>query len=864
MQAEVMQGDEAVAALAEGVTELAKAAEEFRESEAAALLTTKAADLANEARGVMKGEAARNLIASAEQQAVSALGEDAVSAVKDTIADLSEIDAASYLPPLQVSEAVKQQASSKASKVWDALCKDGKTRELASRIAENVSLTSDSERLAALKGAVSETLAGPEDAMSRVAAQARKLMDAGMSDLEELQNDSKQVWDEINGRQELWDFLDKGRSTFTQVRLEPGQSLMQNSMVKQVYSEGEMLLGQLASNQQVKALLEKGRAVLWRLWEQVLAELGIAGDVEDFMATGAELWEQLDLTVVSSALSTMLQGVLELALSVIPEIPIPRLLGVYSSPVGDVSYQLTGMQFSSFTFLPENFSLELGTKLSLSLRDISANINNFSWHFAKNSFPMMTGAGTGSVRTSNASVSLEYQITYQHGRVCLRIDRQEVVLNDFSVTVSDTGNSWLYNMILAVLNTKLRHMLESQLLLAALSQLKSLASMVDQISKGFLTIALAPHLRHAAAEAEEAADNRPEIVQVSLSLLRAFEPKIDVSSQVLAVDGLTIGLLMSCTQSPKVLLYDDGSKIPSWFVQLAQLFAHEPLAFGYVPCTHPELLAEFKLEPGCAPMLWIADPDTGFQHTARVDLEFEPIARFLQHFCARPGSLMHASEASLRWSVGWQPIGTATALLFVADDHTPEWFTAMAAQMLAQRKHHPRNRLDFVVMHGASEAILNKYKLPELPGLVVLPGPGQRPRARICPATDPAEVELVLARFVFNTQEIVTVTGHNVDLFLHRNPSTLKCLLFTSHRQTPTLYKNLWKRFGGSGQIAFGIVFSPEDEVMAKFGIVDAPGPMIPPVLLVFQAMAYQTYRGPLNETAIGEFFKDMSMSSKK
>ena len=58
-------------------------------------------------------------------------------------------------------------------------------------------------------------------------------------------------------------------------------------------------------------------------------------------------------------------------------------------------------------------------------------------------------------------------------------------------------------MILAVLNTRLRKMLESQLLVAALGQLKSLAAMANQISKGFLTITLAPHLRHAAAEAEE-------------------------------------------------------------------------------------------------------------------------------------------------------------------------------------------------------------------------------------------------------------------------------------------------------------------------------------------------------------------------
>ena len=57
------------------------------------------------------------------------------------------------------------------------------------------------------------------------------------------------------------------------------------------------------------------------------------------------------------------------------------------------------------------------------------------------------------MRTTNASVTLEYHITYANGRVtgsweltlrccqvCLAIEKQEIVLNDFTVTVSETGN----------------------------------------------------------------------------------------------------------------------------------------------------------------------------------------------------------------------------------------------------------------------------------------------------------------------------------------------------------------------------------------------------------------------------------------
>lgn len=77
-------------------------------------------------------------------------------------------------------------------------------------------------------------------------------------------------------------------------------------------------------------------------------------------------------------------------MQVIPDLPIPRLLGVYSSPAGSVSYQLCGMRFSSFDCSPDKFNISIGSALALSLTDISAEINDLAWHFAKDSFPVVS------------------------------------------------------------------------------------------------------------------------------------------------------------------------------------------------------------------------------------------------------------------------------------------------------------------------------------------------------------------------------------------------------------------------------------------------------------------------------------------
>ena len=56
--------------------------------------------------------------------------------------------------------------------------------------------------------------------------------------------------------------------------------------------------------------------------------------------------------------------------------------------------------------------------------------------------------------------------------------------------MSETTSGWLYNMILSVLNTQLRSLLEQKLTSTAVTKLQELAGMANDISKGFLTISM--------------------------------------------------------------------------------------------------------------------------------------------------------------------------------------------------------------------------------------------------------------------------------------------------------------------------------------------------------------------------------------
>ena len=90
----------------------------------------------------------------------------------------------------------------------------------------------------------------PTDTMKLVTQRAEEILAVGKADWEELQSEGQeaaqpfmppdgvdcwvQVWGDIRSKQEIWDLLEKSKNTFSQVKLEPGQSLMQNKLVKQV------------------------------------------------------------------------------------------------------------------------------------------------------------------------------------------------------------------------------------------------------------------------------------------------------------------------------------------------------------------------------------------------------------------------------------------------------------------------------------------------------------------------------------------------------------------------------------------------------------------------------------------------------
>merc|ERR1712166_1397905 len=78
---------------------------------------------------------------------------------------------------------------------------------------------------------------------------------------------------------------------------------------------------------------------------------------------------------------------------------------------------------------------------TVQLDDISAEVNDFCWQFAKSSWPFVTGEGVASVSVRQASVFLEYSLTYTEGRVMIMIEAQSIDMKEFEVHVAEA--TWL-------------------------------------------------------------------------------------------------------------------------------------------------------------------------------------------------------------------------------------------------------------------------------------------------------------------------------------------------------------------------------------------------------------------------------------
>lgn len=613
--------------------------------------------------------------------------------------------------------------------------------------------------------------------------------------------------------------MERGKGALGNITVREGQSLLEADEIQKMRQEGEDLLADLSQDEATQAFMARSQEVLGRLWEQAMVDLGMEGDVSSFLEQGSEIWSKVDTEALGQVMSTVLKGCLELVLEYIPNLEMPDIYGSYESPLGEICYSIGNLKFASFDFDAQNgVQIRLGNPLSLHLDEIGATVDDFVWQYAKPGSMIgdVLGEGAATLAVQEASVHMEYGYCYEQGRVTLTILQHRLELKELSVTVGGASQSWLYNMMLQILNTRLRQMLERQLLDLAISKLTELSKMLNELSQGFLNIELHRDIAQSLREAEADHRDADRTVQILTECFR--ERYREPFPVTLGTEGRFLSILPALPKAMVLLPADQSSAKAIDVVKLAQEFAGL-VCFGVVKSKEEQVWARHGVGGSEGAMLLFArDRQACLQYPG--ELSTSLVREWLHGFVHRAGDVSPVTPSSCSFVFSHLPRAMAVV---VALGEAPGYFP-----QLAQATPDFTNDLCFAHCAGREDAgvlcgQLGADMLAGAEGIVVVPSAKGTERAKAVVyegEMSQLALQAFLSRFIVETHDVARLTTNNIDTFFHKELLRPKLLLFSSHLGTPALYRKLFKKYGKA--VSFGIV-NQDKELQEMFNVSKIP-----------------------------------------
>eukprot|EP00658_Telonema_sp_P-2_P023643 TRINITY_DN19478_c0_g1_i6.p1 TRINITY_DN19478_c0_g1~~TRINITY_DN19478_c0_g1_i6.p1 ORF type:complete len:893 (-),score=312.29 TRINITY_DN19478_c0_g1_i6:242-2920(-) len=822
-QGEKVDGGEVIDAIDTTIDELKAETEKILDSQAVTEIKQKATEVFEEASQYLDSEDAQGKIKEAkdkvEELATKALGDEIVDKAKksiDKIEAFMDSDEAQELKEsllkikdTDIPQDVKDKIVGRTGQLWDKLSQDDKTRELTATLVSAIGAQGESLALGELKDKLF-SVCDDKEKIGSVLGEVQELVQRLASDTQaqqQIMEDGGKVWDKIEQNEEVWSLLRESKDLLGGLNVGKDEKILDNAQVKALTVKGEKILDDLAQTEETQRLIARTKEMCGSIWDQLQLDIGLDDTkIEDFLQSGQEIWDKIDGQVLKAAVGTLLKSLLELVLEFVPSLELPRVNGFYSSPVGEVCYQIAGMQFSTFAFSPEGVQIDVDKKLTVRLEDISAEVRDFEWQFAKSSWPFITGEGQASVNVSEATVHLEYSLEYSKGRVAITIDKQDITMKTFNVSVAEATAGWLYNMILNVLNNRLRSLLESKLLELAVTKLAELSSTVNDLSQGFLSISLCEELQTAVAVQQEDVAEEQRALRV---LMDAFHSSTKLGKEIFRIDALSIApFLASLPGVPKVILFSSHDTIPPLYEHLFRTF-HEGLLFGHIPAGNDRLQKEYAVDT--LPCLQVVTHELPRPIRFRANINLEELTLFLSHFCISFGKVSPVSNFSMDFFLKHAPPDSSIVLLFTERDDLPPLYIELAKNF--------RMFLFAIIRHTETQMV-EKFNITKYPTLMVMPRP-DKPPIQYKGDIVPKDVHNFFAHFVMDMNSIVRINTYTIDVFLDREKRKPHIILFTSHNDIPRLYEDLWRKF--HFYMCFAIIIAPEQELMTRFQVGGLP-----------------------------------------
>jgi len=312
-----------------------------------------------------------------------------------------------------------------------------------------------------------------------------------------------------------------------------------------------------------------------------------------------------------------------------------------------------------------------------------------------------------------------------------------------------------------------------------------------------------------------------EIYQATLTRRQLYENMMhleDPSKQkgIFAVNVESRLAFQTCLKGfPKVLLFCLQEEEHRPLVKRVYDEFKDTLVLGSVASSEVELLNQYAVfGPG---ILVLPDDSSPIRYSEEID-QVDALVEFLRHFSFRPGVVTRLDDFSMDYYIGHRaPLSGPLTMLFTEWNEIPPLYVELA-------KENPS--FLFTITKHTEVDIVAKYGILRFPQLIFIPDPEKEDRIFYEGAITDDKIRTWLRQFRIDLESIVEVNMTTIDLYLAKEPNTPKVLLFTTLKETPKLYMDLFRRFY---YLSFAIVHdsTPAEEdskkLKARFGVEKLP-----------------------------------------
>jgi len=176
--------------------------------------------------------------------------------------------------------------------------------------------------------------------------------------------------------------------------------------------------------------------------------------------------ENLDSTVITEVLNGVKGGVIPIMIKQLSAMTIPSISEkVDTGKMGMVDFTVDQIKVAEAHVPEKNVDIKVDkTQIVITVKDISAKLEQFQWAYEKHAFPKMKDSGNANASIDDTEIQADLTIGLDdQGNPTVTVSNCTVKIGKLDIKISGTMASFLYNTVLALFKKTIKNSLETSL-----------------------------------------------------------------------------------------------------------------------------------------------------------------------------------------------------------------------------------------------------------------------------------------------------------------------------------------------------------------------------------------------------------------